>query len=207
MNRLAHVFPNTTQTAITDPGIQQLKRLLIDAEVTPNKEKLSAYDDMQTWQSAAARQMRISLPVIRQRHRVRCVKFPKDARDRFYKLKDGLANALQGFDPIPLPLNHKAKQLFERARALLCDVELECSSFEGPGPQAWYDTKRDINTHLYLDFYRLYSELTGRTGLGDADGNGPLYRFTKEGVALVGSELQFPKPGAFRKLMTENKAV
>jgi hypothetical protein len=181
-----------------------LVRLLSNAGVTPNKEKLAAYDDMQTWQLAAARQMRISLPVIRQRHRMRCVKFPKDARDRFYKFKDGLANPLQDFDPIPLPLSHKAKQLFERARALLYDVELECPSFEGP--RVWYDTKIDINTHLYLDFYRLYSELTGRTGLGGADGKGPLYRFTKEGVALVDPELQFPKPGAFRKLMTENKA-
>jgi hypothetical protein len=189
---------------------QQLgQQLLAAAGVVPSKEKLAAHgDDMQAWQLAAARQMRVSLPNIATRHRMRCVKFPKDTRDRYYKIRDNLADALQGFDALSLPsqrygLGPNVRQQIEEMRLLFYDVELMCLSFEGL--RLWWDTKIDINTHLYLDFYRLYSELTGRTGLGSEDGNGPLYRFTKEGVALVDPELRFPKSGAFRKLMTQNK--
>jgi hypothetical protein len=192
--------------------LDRLGRLLADAKVKPSKAKLAPYgDDMQAWALAAAQQMTVSLPDIARLDRARRVEKlqqgdKKAALERLCTIKAGLDKALQGFEAGPLPLffGYKPRQqIIQEMRSLRNDVEQSCRFFESL--QFFVEGRKYISTYLYLDLFWLYSELTGRTGLGDEKGEGPFYRFAKACTALVDPDIEFPDPGTFRQLMTDNK--
>ena len=192
---------------------ERLGRMLAAQKIKANQTKLAERGDMQAWRRAAAQQMADRIPIIAHQHRVRQAMprldlAEKDGLDRLRKLADGLMMALQAVDvePSSLSLGDEADQQIRTLRSLqplhaYANRILKALSFDRLNS---LKSKQRIPTALFLDLFELYRQITGRTGLGGANGEGPLCRFTKECAALVDAELKCPDPGAFRKLMWEN---
>ena len=179
---------------------ERLGRMLAAQKIKPNQTKLAERGDMQAWRRAAAQQMADRIPIIAHQHRVRQAMprldlAEKDGLDRLRKLADGLMMALQAVD-VEIRTLRSLQPLHAYANRIL-----KALSFDRLNS---LKSKQRIPTALFLDLFELYRQITGRTGLGGANGEGPLCRFTKECAALVDAELKCPDPGAFRKLMWEN---
>jgi hypothetical protein len=69
--------------------------------------------------------------------------------------------------------------------------------------------KEKVHTELWFQLYALYVRLTSKTGLGDEDGEGPLYEFAKECAGIIDPSIDSPAARAFKKALqrriTENK--
>jgi hypothetical protein len=191
---------------------EQLARVLTEQKVAPNESKLAPDD----WVRDAARHVAASLPEIARQHRVRRQNADewsacgKDQIDRLRKVQTSIDSLLQAVDiwpgpRPPLPLHTLSEKLIEAMRLLRNEAEQTQGILKSSAPP-FLKGKKQVLTKLYLDLFVLYFEITGKGDLGDKNGNGPFYRFAKECANLIDPELDFPEPGALRKLLRENKA-
>jgi hypothetical protein len=180
---------------------QQLGQALADANEEPTEKKILFLDGRLRTISQKYRARRAEREQLRQ---------IKPVLESILQLRNSLDSALQALEEPDVVVALSAfKPGFEIVRGkegvrLLRNIAEQARYyFEFADGR---NRRERLETALYLDLFDLYRDLTDKSGKGDEDGDGPLYRFAKACVPLIDPDLEFLSSSAFRgRLMDADK--